>query len=85
MTLPDERFRSIVETRKLLEQLAVPNDTIPHEITKHARWCLRHFPTHADLTAIEYAAPRLLSSKPIEDVTALFMRYELNQQKSSNT
>lgn len=85
MTLPDERYKSIVETRKLLEQLAVPNDSNPTEITKHARWCLRHFPTSTDLLALEHAAPRLLSSKPIEDVTALFMRYELNQLNSSNT
>lgn len=55
MTLPDERTRSIHNTREFLRSLLDPSKTprVPKEVRKQAYWCLKHFPSDHDM---EYAA-----------------------------
>ncbi len=46
MTLPDERWRSLVETKKFLMTLLSPHATpkVPRVIRERARSLLRHWP-----------------------------------------
>lgn len=54
MTMPYERTRAIIETRKFLEELRLGENT-PPDIRKSAIWCLRHYPADQDVTAVGYA------------------------------
>jgi hypothetical protein len=50
MTLPDERYRSVVAARKLLEDIAygkIPR--VPKEIKARAHGVLRHYPSDWDM------------------------------------
>jgi hypothetical protein len=53
MTLPDERTRSVIQTREFLRKLASPYGggfkKIPTNVRKYARALLRHYPTSLDL------------------------------------
>lgn len=53
MTLPDERYRSLVQTKKFLYALMNASETprVPKDIRNRARSLLRHFPDdyHLDL------------------------------------
>lgn len=50
MTLPDERYRSVVQARKLLEDIAygrIPR--VPKEVRGRAMGVLRHYPSDWDM------------------------------------
>lgn len=66
MTLPDERFRSIIQGRKLLEELCDPGRSprVPAIIRERARGALRHYPSDYELDAIARQAPNYLDPKP---------------------
>ena len=57
MTMPHERTRSVIETRKFLAELRLRDD-IPADVKQSAIWCLRHYPTDADVTSVGYAVMR---------------------------
>lgn len=51
MTMPNERTRSLVFARELLEQLAQPElaASIPDEVRRQALVVLRHFPSKQEI------------------------------------
>lgn len=57
MTLPDERYRSLVQTKKFLLELLSPHMTprVPKAIRQRAHGLLRHWPDtyHLDLMTEE--------------------------------
>lgn len=58
MTMPDERTRSVLQTRQFLEELAraqIPG--VPDEVRDEARRLLRHFPQKYDLVFSAEACP----------------------------
>ena len=57
MTMPHERTRAVIGTRDFLEDLRLRND-IPADVRKNAIWCLRHYPSAADLKIAGYATTR---------------------------
>jgi hypothetical protein len=74
MTLPDERYRAVVQTQKfLLEILNTPR--IPKAIKDSARYCLRHYPSEWDMEQAAEASPHVFA-KRMEDVTRMFKKYE---------
>ena len=74
MTLPDERYRAVVQTQKfLLEILNTPR--IPKAIKDQARSCLRHYPSDFDMNRAAEGAPDVFA-KRMEDVTRMFKKYE---------
>lgn len=77
MTLPDERYRSIVQTRKFLMELLSPRMTpkVPKVVRDRARNLLKHFPTDYDLEMMSEDMPEYFA-KEIEPVTRMFMKYE---------
>jgi hypothetical protein len=81
MTLPDERYRAVVQTRRFLLDLCNAQHTprVPKIIREHARAMLRHYPSDWDMTCAAKASPELFAER-MEDVTRLFKRYEDSQK-----
>lgn len=74
MTLPDERYRAVVQTQKfLVEILNTPR--VPKNIKDGARWCLRHYPSEWDMTRAAEGSPDVFAER-MEPVTRLFKQYE---------
>jgi len=74
MTLPDERYRAVVQTQKfLVEILSTPR--VPKAIKDRARSCLRHYPSDWDMQRAAEGAPDVFQEQ-MEAVTRLFKSYE---------
>jgi hypothetical protein len=81
MTLPDERYRAVVQTQRfLLEILTTPR--IPKAIKDQARSCLRHYPSDWDMNRAAEGSPDVFQ-KRMEDVTRMFKKYE-ESKKDAN-
>jgi hypothetical protein len=74
MTLPDERYRAVVQTRKFLEEL-LSTPRIPRAVKDNARWCLRHYPSEWDMEYAAKGAPDVFA-KTMEDVQRMMAKYE---------
>ena len=61
MTLPNERTRSIRNTRNFLRDLLDPKKTpkVPKAVRKEAYWCLRHFPSDFEMDYAADGAPNV--------------------------
>jgi hypothetical protein len=74
MTLPDERYRAVVQTQKfLIEILTTPR--VPKSIKDGARHCLRHYPSEWDMEQAAEGVPDVFA-KRMEDVYRLIKKYE---------
>ena len=69
MTLPDERYRAIVQTQKFLLDLCNPQHTprVPKLIRDRARSMLRHYPTTFDMQRAAAASPEVFQEQ-MEDL-----------------
>jgi hypothetical protein len=74
MTLPDERYRAVVQTEKFLREI-LTTPRVPKAIKEQARWCLRHYPTNWDMQRTALQAPDVFQER-MEPVTRLFKLYE---------
>jgi hypothetical protein len=65
MTMPDERYRALVEGMRLIEDLLIPQVTprVPGNIRERARWIMRHYPSATDFERLAQKAPDQLSTK----------------------
>jgi hypothetical protein len=65
MTMPDERYRAMVEGLKLIQDLLIPAVTprVPTQIRERARWIMRHHPSAYELTQLSRHIPEMLSTK----------------------
>ena len=81
MTLPDERYRAVIQTRRFLLDLCNPQHTprVPKIIREHARSMLRHYPSDWDMTVAATDSPHIFAER-MEDVTRLFKQYEENKK-----
>ena len=81
MTLPDERYRAVVQTQKfLVEILSTPR--VPKAIKDRARSCLRHYPSDWDMNRAAEGAPDVFQEQ-MEAVTRLFKSYEESKQNET--
>jgi hypothetical protein len=48
MTMPQERTRSVIQTREFLVELTL-DTSVPERVRRDAKFLLRHFPTRADM------------------------------------
>ena len=75
MTMPDERYRALKQSKKLLEDLMDPGKTprVPSIIRDRARGILRHFPNDYEFDQITTQSPELLekynSSDKLKQIT----------------
>jgi len=77
MTLPDERYRAVVQTRRFLLDLTNPEHTprVPKLIRQHARAMLRHYPSDWEMQMAAKDCPDVFQER-MEPVTRLFKKYE---------
>ena len=69
MTLPDERYRSIMQARRLLEELCDPKLTprVAAGIRDRARGALRHYPSEYDMRKAAQTSPDIFQEQ-MEDL-----------------
>jgi hypothetical protein len=74
VTLPDERYRAVEQTRRFLIDLCNPQHTprVPKLIRDTARSMLRHYPTTFDMMATAEAAPDIFAER-MEDLHRFVM------------
>ena len=84
MTLPDERYRAIVETRRFLIDLCNPSHTprIPKLIRDTARSMLRHYPSIWDMNAASELAPHIFQEK-MEPLYRMVKQYDLEKKEQN--
>lgn len=72
MTLPDERYRSLKQGKKLLEELCDPGKTprVPSIVRERARGALRHWPSEYELDKMADNCPDLLDKQPFSIYTS---------------
>jgi len=81
MTLPDERYRAVVQTQKfLIELLNTPR--IPRNIKDGARSMLRHYPSEWDMKQAALAAPEIFSER-MEPLYRIIRQYEEEQNNGN--
>jgi hypothetical protein len=81
MTLPDERYRAVVQTQSfLLRILNTPR--VPKAVKDEARACLRHYPNEYDMHHAAEGAPDIFA-KRMEDVTRMFKKYEESKNEQA--
>jgi len=82
MTLPDERYRAVVQTAKFLEALSFSSETkrIPLAIRQEARRLLRHYPNEWDMKMAEKLAPQVFEER-MEPVYRMIKEYEQDKEK----
>ena len=77
MTLPDERYRAVCQTRQfltdLLDRTIYPR--VPREIRIEASRLLRHYPGVYDLDRLSEKSPDVII-KEMEPLTRMVMTYE---------
>lgn len=67
MTMPSERTRAVIQTRKFLQRLAVAKEIeIPDHIRVEAHRLLRHYPSDADLQMTALDCPDWWASPQYE-------------------
>jgi hypothetical protein len=83
MTLPDERYRSVMWAKRFLESLAHDRTNYPRvskKIRGEAYSILRHFPSEWDMTRASEGAPDVFQER-MEPVTRLFKQYEESKKE----
>ena len=81
MTLPDERYRSVMQTARFLESLSYSSETkrVPLAIRQEARRLLRHYPNEWDMKAVERLAPHIFEEQ-MEPVYRMIKEYEQDKK-----
>lgn len=84
MTLPDERYRAVIQTRRFLFDLCNPQHTprVPKIIRDTARSMLRHYPSDWDMTRAAEGAPDVFQER-MEAVTRLMKQYEQSKAEKN--
>jgi hypothetical protein len=81
MTLPDERYRAVVHTRRfLLELLTTPR--VPKAVKDQARSCLRHYPSDWEMQQAAEGAPHVFAER-MEPVYRMFKQYEESKKNET--
>jgi hypothetical protein len=85
MTLPDERYRSLVQTKKFLMELLSPHMTprVPKIIRQRANGLLRHWPDDYHLELMTTDMPDHFA-KQLEPLTKMMMQYRQEQKEEQN-
>ena len=78
MTLPDERYRAIIQAKQFLERLSFSSEIkrVPLAVRKEARGILRHFPSEYDLAQIEQYAPHVVQQR-MEPLYRMIKEHEM--------
>lgn len=82
MTLPDERYRAVLQTRDFLLDLISQGEVlkVPLKTQEQARACLRHYPSEYEMKLAAEAAPGIFQER-MEPLYRMIKKYD--QDKSS--
>ncbi len=85
MTLPDERYRSLVQTKQFLMELLSAQKTprVPKHIRYQALGLLRHWPDDYHLHKMTLDMPNYFAEQ-IEPVTRMLMSYEESKHDNAS-
>lgn len=86
MTLPDERYRSLVRTKEFLIELMSAQDTprVPKVIRQRARSLLRHWPDNYHLELMAREMPEYFA-KEMEPVYRMIKQYDMEKKNETGT
>jgi len=81
MTLPDERYRAVVQTRRFLLDLCNPDHTprVPKLVRETARSMLRHYPSDWEMQTAAREAPQVFQER-MEPLYRMVKQHEQDQQ-----
>jgi hypothetical protein len=81
LTLPDERYRAVVQTKRfLLEILTTPR--VPKTIKDGARHCLRHYPDEWDMQVVAREVPAVFQEK-MEPLYRMVKQFEQDKENDN--
>jgi hypothetical protein len=85
MTLPDVRYRSNMQGKKLLDELGTPSMTprVAAGIRDRARGALRHYPGEYELKQLEQFAPHILQQQ-MEPLYKMIKQHEMAESVSKD-
>ena len=86
MTLPDERYRAVMQTARFLQALSHPSELkrVPLAVRQEARALLRHYPSEYDMKKTSQTSPDIFAER-MEDVTRMFKQYEQTKAEKDET
>lgn len=81
MTLPDERYRAVVQTRRFLLDLCNSQHTprVPKLVRQTARDLLRHYPSDWDMKRAAEHTPEVFQEK-MEPLYRMIKQYDLEKK-----
>ena len=82
MTLPDERYRAVVQTEKFLKEI-LSTPRIPKHIKDGARACLRHYPNEWEMQNAAESAP-MVFQKTMEPLYRMIKQHEQAKNEQDN-
>jgi hypothetical protein len=85
MTLPDERYRAVVQTRRFLLDLCNIQQTprIPKRIRETARAMLRHYPSEWEMNRAAISAPDIFQER-LEPLAKMILQYKQDVEEEQN-
>jgi len=85
MTLPDERYRAVQQTKKFLIDLCRPKRTprVPKDIRQLANSLLRHYPSDWDMEQAAEGAPQIFQEQ-MEPLYRMVKQYEQDKNGEEN-
>jgi hypothetical protein len=86
MTLPDERYRAVMQTAKFLQALSFSGEfkRIPLAVRQEARALLRHYPSEYDMKKVSQTSADIFAER-MEDVARMFKKYEQSKEDNDQT
>lgn len=81
MTLPDERYRAVVQTERFLKEI-LSTPRVPKAIKDGARAMLRHYPNEWEMQLAAKGAPNVFA-KTMEDVHRMMAKYEESKKNEA--
>jgi hypothetical protein len=83
MTLPDERYRAVMQTAKFLQALSYSSEIkrVPLAVRQQARALLRHYPSEYDMKKASQTSADIFAER-MEDVERMFKKYEESKNET---
>jgi hypothetical protein len=78
VTLPDERYRAVVQTQRFLLQI-LTTPRVPKAIKDQARSCLRHYPSDWDMKQAAENCPDVFQER-MEPLYRMVKAYEQDKE-----
>ena len=83
MTLPDERYRAVIQTEKFLKSLCFSSETkrVPLAVRQQARALLRHYPSEYDMRQAAEGAPDVFQER-MEPLYRMVKQYDIEKKET---